>query len=232
MKLKKLLSLLTAAGMCLVSVPLAPELLPEAVLTANAAEQGLLGPDHRWTLDDEGTLTITGTGPMRNFDIHYSSPFSWNENIKRVVVSEGVTSIADNLFKNDGGEIQSNIISVTLPDTVTSIGAYAFYNCTNLAEINIPDSVTSIGAAAFFGCKSLTEIKIPEGVTSIADYTFFGCENLASVTIPSSVTSFGEYAFRQCKSLASVTIPDNVTNIGDYAFSDCDNLASVTIPTV
>ena len=101
---------------------------------------------------------------------------------------------------------------------------YAFYSCTSLTSITIPDSVTSIGNWAFYSCDSLTSIVIPESVTSIGRYAFSGCDSLTSVVIPDSVTSIGEYAFSSCDSLTSVVIPDSVTSIGEYAFSSCDSL--------
>ena len=101
---------------------------------------------------------------------------------------------------------------------VTSIGKYAFQNCSGLTSVTIPNSVTSIGGRAFFGCDSLTSVTIPDSVTSIGEWAFYGCSGLTSVTIPNSVTSIGEYAFQNCSGLTSVTIPDSVTFIDEYAF--------------
>ncbi|MBR3707488.1 MAG: leucine-rich repeat domain-containing protein, partial [Lentisphaeria bacterium] len=94
----------------------------------------------------------------------------------------------------------------------------------------IPDSVTSIGDYAFLCCSNLTSVTIPESVTSIGDNAFYGCEKLTSITIPESVTSIGERAFSFCRSLTSVVIPDSVTSIGYAAFSDCSSLKRLTIP--
>ena len=99
--------------------------------------------------------------------------------------------------------------------------AGAFDNCPSLQSVTIPDSVTSIGNVAFGGCKSLHSISIPDSVTSIGDSAFSGCWSLQSVTIPDSVTSIGGDAFEDCKSLQSVTIPDSVTIIKGNPFSDC-----------
>ena len=110
------------------------------------------------------------------------------------------------------------ITSVSLPSELTTIGDFAFRNCTFLASITIPDGVTTIGDYAFYDCSSLTSINIPDGVTSIDNHTFYNCSSLTSINIPDGVTSFGKYAFYNCSSLTSINIPDGVTSIDDYTF--------------
>ena len=117
--------------------------------------------------------------------------------------------------------------SYAIPDSVTSIGEYAFAGCASLTSVTIPNSVTSIGQHAFASCTHLTSVTIPDSVTSIGEYAFFYCESLTSVTIPDGVTSIGWSAFFNCKSLTSVTIPDSVTSIGWFAFEDCTSLTDV-----
>ena len=117
-----------------------------------------------------------------------------------------------------------SLTSITIPNSVTTIGDLAFECCTGLTSVTIPNSVTSIGEYAFRGCTGLTSITIPNSVTSIGKSAFEGCTGLTSVTIPNSVTSIGEYAFLHCKSLISVTIPKSVTDIADNAFRGCTNL--------
>ena len=124
----------------------------------------------------------------------------------------------------------TSLTSVTIPDSVTSIGEWTFHGCTSLTSVTIPDSVTSIGEWAFSGCTSLTSVTIPDGVTSIRSGTFDGCTSLTSVTIPDGVTSIGERAFFGCTSLTSVSIPNSVMSIGYFAFRGCTSLTSVTIP--
>jgi uncharacterized repeat protein (TIGR02543 family) len=117
----------------------------------------------------------------------------------------------------------------TIPDSVTSIGNWAFYDCTKLASVTIPDSVTNIGNYAFSSCSSLTSVDIPDSVTSIGNSAFGNCYRLTAVNIPDSVTAIGYLAFYNCTKITSVTIPDSVTSIGDSAFSSCNSLTSVNI---
>ena len=131
--------------------------------------------------------------------------------------------IANNLFRNC-----STLKSVTIGNSVTSIGSSAFYGCTSLTSVTIPNSVTSIGDSAFSNCTSLTSVTIPNSVTSIGECAFYECYSLKSVTIGKSVTTIGDSAFSST-SLTSVTIPNSVTSIGDSAFSHCTSLTSVTI---
>jgi hypothetical protein len=124
---------------------------------------------------------------------------------------------------------------VVVPSTtngwpVTSIGTNAFYN-TDVAKVTIPNSVTNIGSFAFFGCGSLTNIILPTNIAAIQDFTFFSCSNLVTVTIPTSVTSIGVEPFYGCTGLTSIVIPTNVTSIGTYAFSGCTGLTNITIPS-
>ena len=123
----------------------------------------------------------------------------------------------------------SNITSVSIPESVTSIGAYAFAGCKSVTSMKIPDGVTFIGEGAFQGC-GFTEIKIPDGVTSIGANTFFGCDNLTSVELPDGVTSIGDSAFYGCEGLTSIELPNGVASIGDSAFYGCEGLASIELP--
>ena len=162
----------------------------------------------------------------------YSNPLEYahhlylnGEEVKDLVIPNSVTSIGSYAFYNFDA-----LTSVTIGNSVTSIGSYAFYKCSGLTSVTIGNSVKSIGSSAFYGCSGLTSVTIGNSVTSIGYGAFEGCSGLTSVTIPNSVTSIGEQAFDGCSGLTSVTIGNSVTSIGDYAFYKCSGLTSVTIP--
>ena len=181
------------------------------------------GSNLTWTLDDKGTLTISGSGAMKNYDI--KSPFfNLNKRIQIVVIKNGVTSIGSfSFYCND------NITSITIPSSVSSIGRYAFYSCKNIKSVTIPKGVEQILQGAFSDCTNLKKVTMPEGLRYIGWSAFQDCIALNGVTIPNSVTSIGEYAFLGCKGLTSLTIPDNVTNVDGFAFSGCNNIKTVYI---
>jgi formylglycine-generating enzyme required for sulfatase activity len=123
----------------------------------------------------------------------------------------------------------TNLTSVTIPSSVTDIGDSAFWGCSALVSVTVPDSVTNIGDGAFSRCTSLSNVTIGNNVTGIGDSAFWGCISMANVTIPGSVTNIGAYAFEDCSGLTSVTIPDSVTSIGNYAFEYCTRLTAITV---
>ena len=143
--------------------------------------------------------------------------------VTEVVIPKTVLEIGEVFQQN------KTITSISFEEgtTIDRIPSDAFKNCSNLTSITIPDSVTSIEGGAFEDCTSLTSITIPNGVTSIENVVFQGCTSLTSITIPSSVTSIGSYAFFGCIGLTNITIPDSVTHIGDWAFGVCANLMVV-----
>ena len=221
-----------------------------AVVPAYAASSGTCGANLTWTLNDSGTLTISGTGDMTNYSSSSSVPWhSSSSSIKTVVIGSGVTSIGDDAFS-----YCSSLTSITIPDSVTSIGERAFSCCSSLTSITIPDSVTSIGGHAFSDCSSLTSITIPDSVTSIGSSAFYDTAwysnqpngliyagkvaycykgtmpSNTSITLANDTKGIAGGAFYSCSSLTSITIPASVTSIGSYAFSECESLASITIP--
>ena len=192
------------------------------------------GRNVTWTLDSDGTLTISGTGKMADYSNSYYSSGSvvvitpWCEKrdaIKTVVVQNGATSIGDLAFYNYG-----KLSSVVISDGVTSIGKGSFFGCNGLSGVSIPNSVLSIGESSFCNCSGLASVSMGNHVTSIGKSSFHSCTKLTSVTIPNSVATIGESAFQSCSGLLSVSIGSGVTSIGDGAFASCSSLASVTIP--
>lgn len=134
-----------------------------------------------------------------------------------------VTKIGDSAFN------YCRITSVTLPNSVTTIGKRAFESCSNMVSINIPESVTTIDEAAFMSCSSLTSIDIPGSVYSIGRWAFQGCSGLTSVSFVYGLNSIGENAFLNCTGLTEVSIPSSVTNVSKNAFNGCSNLTKVII---
>ena len=190
---------------------------------------GTCGDNLSWTLDSEGTLTISGTGGMENYSTSnrpswYSDLADRNDIIK-VIIESGVTSIGDYAFSGCG-----SLESVTIPEGVTSIGRNAFGSCKSLTNVSIPEGVTSLGQSAFTYCDNLISVTIPEGITSINTYAFYGCSSLKNVTIPEGATEIGFAAFYDCSGLESVTIPNSVTSIGERVFYGCRSLTDITLP--
>ena len=192
-------------------------------ITASAATSGKCGDNLTWTLDNNGTLTISGTGDMWDWNWN-GSPWYDNNNLKNVVIKNGVTSIGAYAFYNC-----SDLTSINIPDSVTSIGGNAFSGCSDLTSINIPDSVTKIGGSAFSRCSSLTSINIPDSVTIIGNRMFRDCSSLNNIKIHNRVTIIGVGAFFNCKSLTSINIPDSVICIESGAFSYCTALINIEV---
>ena len=183
------------------------------------------------------SVTSIGENAFNNTGI-YSDESNWENNVLYIdnylikaktsisgsyAIKEGTRLLADCAF--DGC---SSLTSVTIPNSITSIGNGAFRNCSSLTSVTIPNSVMSIGNYAFGGCSSLRSVTIGNSVTSIEDEVFYNCSSLTSITIPNSVTSIGSSAFEGCSALTSITIPESVTSIGSNAFSNCSSLTSVT----
>ena len=135
-----------------------------------------------------------------------------------------VTAVGDYAFYG------TNTVSVVIPDSVTSLGNHAFFECSSLSLITIPDSVTSIGNRAFYSCYSLNSIEIPDSVTSIGHSAFKNCTGLEQIAIPDGVTSIEHSAFINCIKLEQITIPNSVTCIESKTFSGCTGLTNIIIP--
>ena len=161
-------------------------------------------------------------------------PFAYCSSLANLTVEEG-NPVYDS--RNNCNAIiakQYNILisgckNTVIPNTVTSIGSYAFAGCTGLKEFEIPNSVISIAEGAFDECHFLRNITIPNSVKTIGDYAFSWCADLTDLTIPNSVIHIGEGIFFGCTELSKLDIPNSVTSIGDKAFYHCTNLTDVTV---
>ena len=173
--------------------------------------------------ETEGDFTYTvsdGGATITNYD-----GFS-TVTIPETLGGYPVTAIGNFAFSHD------YITSVTMPDSVVSIGNYAFYNRTSLSSVTFGSGVVSIGDSAFSNCSALTEIVIPDSVTMLGTNAFYGCTKLASVTLGSSLTAIPSQTFYGCSALTSISIPAGVTSIGSWAFYDCTALKDVYTPSL
>ena len=197
-----------------------------------------LAVPHTYASEGSYTISILATGNNK-----YQLSGSINYQLLRKNTTQNENCIYSNTIKHirigNNAEIYNyafvncaSLLSITIPDSITSIGDCAFNFCYSLSSVIIPDGVTSIATNTFNCCYSLSNIAIPNGVTSIAGNGFASCYSLSSIVIPNSTTSIGAYAFTSCYSLSSVVIPDNITSVGNYAFNNCYSLSSVTIPSV
>lgn len=154
--------------------------------------------------------------------------------LKNIVIPEKfnnkpVTTIIGDTYSRLGN-FEKKVETVSLPNSITSIGISAFYEFKNLKEITIPDSVTTIGNVAFCYCISLQEVSIPDSVNSIGDCAFEFCSNLKSVHLSTNLESIGKYSFGYCTQLKNIQLPEKLKSIGEYSFCSCTNLTTITIP--
>ena len=169
---------------------------------AENVASGTCGENLTWTLDNQGKLTIVGSGDMDDYRI---DRVPWYSN-------------------------KYLITSVIIQGTVKKIGEYAFSDCSNLSTISFPDSLTNIAPRAFSGCEKLDNINLPSGVTSIAEGTFYRCTSLKNIELPNGVVIIHPNAFSDCRSLTEFTLPESVRIIGDGAFCSCSKLTAFYVP--
>ena len=163
------------------------------------ASSGSCGENATYTLDSNGVLTISGTGAMTNYPYASASLFDENDNIKSIIIEEGITSIGDYTFYWD-----KNLTSVKLPNSLQSIGKDAFNKCESLKSIYIPHRVNEIKSSAFWGCAALQSVAIVSELETIPDHIFTNCANLTTIAIPKTVSSVGDYAFYGCSKLSTI----------------------------
>ena len=257
MRPKRLISLLVAVCMMITMLPLSAVTAfaeDTSSSTGGTASDGTDTYKYEYTVND-GNATITkflgpvGSANPNFYDIKIPSELGGHP-----VTGLGEYSFAANPYDgHQGNPLCSKIRSVTIPQSVTSIGKrafdgcsalttlslgekiktignYAFENCTSLTGVTIPQSVTSIGYYAFEGCTNLNPLTIKGPITSMGNYAFAGSTYLTSLTLYDDIQTIGNFAFLGSTSLKTVTLPKNLTSIGEYAFACCSELESITIP--
>lgn len=183
--------------------------------------EGSCGDNLTWKLDDSGTLTISGTGAM--YDFEEEAPWLALEP-QKLVLEEGITHISDSAFYR----CTSLTGTLKLPDSLTSVGYSTFCGCKELTgTLVLPKNLTDIGEIAFADCGFTGGLTLPEGLTALSGEAFRGCKGFdGKLTLPKSLTSIGAFAFRSC-GFTTVELYDAVETIGTRAFHDCGNLEKV-----
>lgn len=188
-------------------------------LSAFAADSGSAGTDATWAVDDNGVLTLSGSGKVTNIGWE-----SLKGDINEVVIDNGITSIPANAFADC-----VNLKSVSIASTVTNIGAYAFARCSSLETVTIPENVIGMGSYIFTD-SGLSNVTISEGITVLGDYIFQNCTSLNEITIPNTVNQRGTCAFKGCTSLVKVTLSSGFSTVPTGMFYGCSSLEEVIIP--
>ena len=179
-----------------------------------------------WILYDDGKLCIDGNGSMPSYASVSETPWaSYRTKVLGIEISNGVTSIGKYAFAQC-----SNLKNVSLPESLIKIEFDAFNNCTSLDSITIPPNVTKIENSAFSSCKSLVTATIPDGVTTIGNGLFSSCSALKSVHLSKNATKIEDRAFSHCSELETVVLPEKLISIGENAFYNCKNLKSINLP--
>ena len=233
MRPKRLISLLVAVCMMITMLPLSA-VTAFAADTASSTEQEISVGDYKYayTVDAHGNATITEfRGPV---DPANDGPYDIE--IPTELNGHPVTGLGESSFSTDHFDSplydihHTKIQSVTIPESVTSIGRAAFMNCTGLTSLTIKGVATSIGAVAFSACTSLTSLSLVGSFQTIGDHAFASCNSLTSLSLTCDVQKIGDYAFLTCNSLTSLSLTGDIQKIGDYAFYSCPSLKTVTLP--
>ena len=234
MKPKRLISLLVAVCMMITMLPLSAVTAFAEDTSSSTEQEAKNGYMYAYKVNADHTVTITKVlGPV---DSTNNGPYDIE--IPTELGGCTVTGLGEYSFSGYLSAAQShepyqfgrNIRSVTIPQSVTSIGDYAFSHCEKMDSLTINDAATSIGNSAFDECYKLTTLSLGKKITTIGKYAFSECHKLDNVTIPPSVTSIGNSAFRRCYALTTLSLGENIETIGKYAFEECQALTNVTIP--
>lgn len=189
------------------------------ITTCAVMSSGTCGTNARWTLDQNGVLTISGSGEIN------STPWQKAE-VYELIISDGITSIGKRAFSK-----HYNIETISLGNTVQTIGEYAFEDCYDLRTLYIPSSVKTIGTEAFRGCSDLRSLTVNAGTLDIGDRAFMNCESMTSVSLSGKcISSIGEGAFIWDNKISSLKVTAKVEDIFERAFQSCSSLTSVSFP--
>ena len=226
MNSKKLFSILLVAVFVIALLPIGIFAEEEVI------DSGSCGNDLTWTLDGDGTLTISGTGRMPDYTTKWGYPAQsscpWNayqKTIQALVVKSGVLNISDNAFYQC-----PFLATVQIEEGLISIGKNAFYQCTGIKELILPSSLQEIGDSAFYCCVSVASFSLPDGIVRIDNRAFAGCGKMNQVTLPSGLSVLESELFSGCESLSEILIPATIAEIKAGVFQGCKNLMSVHVP--
>lgn len=243
-----------------IAVALFPWIPTEKMFALEVIASGSCGPELTYSLDSEGVLVISGTGEMEDWRTMDRRPWNpYEDDVKKVILSEGVTSVSRKAFMSfenmteavipstmrsiDGFTKCSALETILLPEGLLEIGVQAFALCNRLKTVTIPSTVEKIGVGAFADCEMLTEIKVAPGNDSFTDadgvlftkdmsklIQYPGAKQQTSYVVPSTVTTIGEDAFGYAEQLEEIILPTNLTTLEDSSFSG-SGIQSMTIPS-
>lgn len=242
MRPKRLISLLVAVCMMITMLPLSAvtAFAVEPWSDDPTADDGVYKYAYKVNEDGSNTATITKfLGPVNSANtVDSANPDFYDIKIPATLGGHTVTGLGDYSFAVDadsdagypGNSLCRNIHSVTIPESVTSIGKYAFARCSSLTSLKLGENIKTIGDHAFYYCIKLESVTIPQSVTFMGDRAFTGCAQLNSLTINDAAISIGDWTFDECYKLTTLSLGEKIKTIGDYAFYDCRILNNVTIP--
>lgn len=173
---------------------------------------GVCNDNISWTLYEDGALVFRGTGAMPDYTSGGAPWASYNTSIKEIYIDSRITSIGNYAFENC-----SNLTFIDYGYSIKSIGKYAFPGCSSLTSFKLPNTVTTVSEGAFMGCSGLKTVVIPDNITAISDKTFYGCANLTKVTLGGAITSVGNNAFDSCSKLNQIYFRGKPATLGSNA---------------
>lgn len=196
-----------------------------AAVPASAAEySGSCGENLSWSFVN-GRLTITGSGDMTDYNQVNMPPwYAFREEIIYLTLPEGLSSVGNMAFYDC-----YNLVAVTLPSTVTDVGKLAFCQCHNIVILNLNSGLESIGRSAFEQCEKLPDLRLPDTLTTLGYHAFYYCTSLQTVTIPASVTDMDDGVFAQCTSLVRAKVDASLDTVPNWSFQGCRQLSSVVL---